>query len=58
MYHEVKTNKDHDDHKKVFLEMEKGDTVFFHPLLLHGSGINKTQVIIFIRFVTVVKDWF
>lgn len=32
------------DQKKVFLEMEKGDTVFFHPLLYHGSGINKTQV--------------
>ncbi|KAL5232792.1 hypothetical protein ACI65C_000202 [Semiaphis heraclei] len=43
MYHEVKINNNHDDHKKVFLEMEKGDTVFFHPLLLHGSGINKTQ---------------
>lgn len=23
--------------------MEKGDTVFFHPLLIHGSGINKTS---------------
>jgi len=44
MYHEVKINNNHDDHQKVFLEMEKGDTVFFHPLLLHGSGINKTQV--------------
>lgn len=30
--------------RKVFLEMDKGDTVFFHPLLFHGSGINKTQV--------------
>ncbi|XP_072165931.1 phytanoyl-CoA dioxygenase, peroxisomal-like [Diadema setosum] len=27
---------------RVHLEMEKGDTVFFHPLLLHGSGANKT----------------
>ncbi|WP_411026961.1 phytanoyl-CoA dioxygenase family protein, partial [Salmonella sp. s55044] len=25
------------------LEMEKGDTVFFHPLLIHGSGSNKTK---------------
>lgn len=25
------------------LVMEKGDTVFFHPLLLHGSGVNKTK---------------
>ena len=24
------------------LEMEKGDTVFFHPLLIHGSGANIT----------------
>lgn len=43
MYHEMKTNK-YDNHEKVFLEMNKGDTVFFHPLLVHGSGINKTQV--------------
>lgn len=28
----------------VSLEMEKGDTVFFHPILVHGSGINKTKV--------------
>ncbi|KAK7871150.1 hypothetical protein R5R35_002396 [Gryllus longicercus] len=27
----------------INLEMEKGDTVFFHPLLLHGSGVNRTQ---------------
>ncbi|MCG8588444.1 MAG: phytanoyl-CoA dioxygenase family protein [Proteobacteria bacterium] len=25
------------------LEMEPGDTVFFHPLLLHGSGRNRTE---------------
>ncbi|KAM9635114.1 phytanoyl-CoA dioxygenase, peroxisomal-like [Morphnus guianensis] len=28
---------------RVHLVMEKGDTVFFHPLLIHGSGINKTS---------------
>lgn len=28
---------------RVHLEMEKGDTVFFHPLLIHGSGWNKSQ---------------
>ena len=27
----------------VHLEMEKGDTVFFHPLLIHGSGANRTE---------------
>jgi phytanoyl-CoA hydroxylase len=29
--------------ERVYLEMEPGDTVFFHPILLHGSGRNKTQ---------------
>lgn len=24
------------------LEMEAGDTVFFHPLLIHGSGVNRS----------------
>lgn len=27
----------------VNLKMEKGDTVFFHPILLHGSGPNTTK---------------
>ena len=27
----------------VHLEMEKGDTVFFHPILIHGSGANRTE---------------
>lgn len=25
------------------LEMQAGDTVFFHPLLIHGSGTNRTN---------------
>jgi phytanoyl-CoA hydroxylase len=29
--------------KRVHLEMEPGDTVFFHPILIHGSGRNRTQ---------------
>ena len=29
--------------ERVYVEMEAGDTVFFHPELLHGSGRNKTQ---------------
>nr|CAI5869531.1 unnamed protein product [Callosobruchus analis] len=29
--------------KKVHVPMEKGDTLFFHPLLLHGSGPNSTK---------------
>lgn len=27
----------------VDLEMEPGDTVFFHPLLVHGSGVNTSN---------------
>ncbi|CAN9508144.1 unnamed protein product [Ophioblennius macclurei] len=41
MYHGV---RDYDQNlPRVHLEMEKGDTVFFHPLLIHGSGMNQTQ---------------
>ncbi|XP_043194893.1 phytanoyl-CoA dioxygenase, peroxisomal-like isoform X2 [Amphibalanus amphitrite] len=40
MYHGV---RGYDDQAKLYVEMEKGDTVFFHPLLLHGSGANITQ---------------
>ena len=28
---------------RLHLEMEPGDTVFFHTILLHGSGRNRTQ---------------
>ncbi len=28
---------------RVHLEMGTGDTVFFHPLLIHGSGTNRTE---------------
>ncbi|KAK9871320.1 hypothetical protein WA026_011587 [Henosepilachna vigintioctopunctata] len=28
---------------RVNFIMDKGDTVFFHPLLLHGSGVNKSR---------------
>ncbi|KAB7504357.1 Phytanoyl-CoA dioxygenase, peroxisomal [Armadillidium nasatum] len=40
MYHGV---RGFDDVPKQLLEMEKGDTVFFHPVLLHGSGDNVTN---------------
>ncbi|KAJ7329530.1 hypothetical protein JRQ81_015704 [Phrynocephalus forsythii] len=41
MYHGV---RDYDkSNPRVHLAMEKGDTVFFHPLLIHGSGMNKTD---------------
>jgi len=29
--------------ERVHLEMNSGDTVFFHPVLIHGSGRNRTQ---------------
>ncbi|XP_061922628.1 phytanoyl-CoA dioxygenase, peroxisomal isoform X2 [Entelurus aequoreus] len=41
MYHGVRDYNP--QHQRVHLEMEKGDTVFFHPLLIHGSGMNQTQ---------------
>jgi len=31
------------DSERVHLEMAPGDTVFFHPALLHGSGRNRTE---------------
>jgi phytanoyl-CoA hydroxylase len=29
--------------KRLDLEMKKGDIVFFHPHLVHGSGENKSS---------------
>ncbi|OQR68287.1 phytanoyl-CoA dioxygenase, partial [Tropilaelaps mercedesae] len=29
--------------KRVYFEMDAGDTVLFHPLLIHGSGANRTK---------------
>ena len=41
MYHGI---KDYDPSiPLVHLEMNAGDTVFFHPLLIHGSGANQTN---------------
>jgi len=41
MYHGV---RDYDPNTpRVHLVMEAGDTVFFHPLLIHGSGQNSTN---------------
>jgi len=28
--------------RRIHLEMDTGDTVFFHPILVHGSGANRT----------------
>ena len=41
MYHGI---RDFDPNTpRVHLEMNAGDTVFFHPLLIHGSGMNRTK---------------
>jgi len=40
-YHGVKTYNPSMD--RIWVEMEEGDTVFFHPILLHGSGTNRTK---------------
>jgi len=37
MYHGIRGEE---NSPRVHLHMEKGDTVFFHPLLIHGSGTN------------------
>ncbi|XP_062578752.1 phytanoyl-CoA dioxygenase, peroxisomal-like isoform X2 [Saccostrea cucullata] len=41
LYHGV---RDFDPtHPRSHLLMDPGDTVFFHPLLIHGSGMNRTK---------------
>jgi len=43
LYWEAKRGADEGDlHEPIPLIMDPGDTVFFHPLLLHGSGVNRT----------------
>ncbi len=37
MYHGIRGAE---NNPRVHLHMEKGDTVFFHPLIIHGSGAN------------------
>lgn len=34
----------YDKYQKIYLNMRPGDTVFFHPLLIHGSGPNTSKV--------------
>ena len=41
MYYGIQNYKPGDD--RTHLVMEAGDTVFFHPLLIHGSGMNRTD---------------
>lgn len=37
MYHGIRGEE---NNPRTHLHMEKGDTVFFHPLMIHGSGTN------------------
>jgi phytanoyl-CoA hydroxylase len=41
MYHGIQKFDSNAD--RIHLEMWTGDTVFFHPLLIHGSGMNRTE---------------
>ncbi|CAF0729334.1 unnamed protein product [Rotaria sordida] len=41
MYHGIQKFNPSDE--RIHLEMETGDTVFFHPLLVHGSGMNRSS---------------
>lgn len=43
MYHGIQSLNNETMSKRVHLEMEAGDTVFFHPVLIHGSGANRTN---------------
>ncbi|GAB6020909.1 hypothetical protein CHUAL_003554 [Chamberlinius hualienensis] len=42
-YYGIEGLTDEDFNARVHLEMNKGDTVFFHPLIIHGSGANRTK---------------
>lgn len=42
LYHGIKNYNPEKDHR-IWAEMEEGDTIFFHPILIHGSGSNKTD---------------
>lgn len=44
LYHGIHEHHEFEHVPKVHLVMDKGDTVFFHPILLHGSGPNRTKV--------------
>ena len=43
MYHGVKNYNPDKANDRIHVEMDAGDTVFFHPVLLHGSGANTTN---------------
>ena len=42
-YHGIQNTTEADTHGMVNVVMEAGDTLFFHPLLIHGSGRNNSD---------------
>jgi len=42
-YHAIEGISEQEMDKRVHVPMEAGDTIFFHPLLWHGSGWNRTN---------------
>lgn len=42
-YHGIHTLTEKDSEEMLHVEMEIGDTLFFHPLLIHGSGRNNSD---------------
>jgi len=43
-YHGIQNlSSEADGEKMLHVEMEPGDTIFFHPLLIHGSGRNNSD---------------
>ena len=40
---QMRAAKDVDIEARLHVEMEPGDTLFFHPLLIHGSGRNRSD---------------
>jgi phytanoyl-CoA hydroxylase len=42
-YHGIQNTSEADTKSMVNIVMESGDTVFFHPLLIHGSGRNNSS---------------
>ncbi|XP_068624030.1 probable phytanoyl-CoA dioxygenase [Battus philenor] len=43
LYHGISDESLAPEENRIHLLMEPGDTVFFHPLLIHGSGPNTSQ---------------
>jgi len=42
-YHGIHNLTEKDGDAMLHVEMEPGDTLFFHPLLIHGSGRNLSR---------------